>query len=164
MGKIYANFNNKIGWKICISGPLFQFLKNNKSLFPSYLNWDDLLLLASKIEYKISKKAVDFAEIPSDEMKHYVRNYSEYVDFLTKIGAIQKSNYSTTLKRCNAYRVNYELFDMNLTEVKDLEVALKPKYFSVGANNCNHLTKWLDGRLFLQYIEHSRASEQYKRI
>ncbi|MDM1550919.1 hypothetical protein [Empedobacter falsenii] len=158
MGKIYANFNNKIGWKICISGPLFQFLKNNKSLFPSYLNWDDLLLLASKIEYKISKKAVDFAEIPSDEMKHYVRNYSEYVDFLTKIGAIQKRNYSTTLKRCNAYRVNYELFDMNLTEVKDLEVALKPKYFSVGANNCNHLTKWLDGRLEVDYYNYSYST------
>ncbi|MGL5235553.1 MAG: hypothetical protein ACRC8Z_12565 [Empedobacter falsenii] len=154
MQKVYSNFNKKIGWKICISGPLFQFLENNKSLFPCHLNWDDLLLLASKVEYKHSKKGANFVEIPSDELKYYVRNYAKYFDFLIDIGAVEKKNYSTTLKKCNAYRFQYELFETGFDDIHEIEIASKPKYYSVGAKNCEHLTKWLDGRLEIDYYNY----------
>ncbi|WP_148096577.1 hypothetical protein, partial [Algoriella xinjiangensis] len=78
MKKIYSNFNKKNGWKICISEPFYQFLEQNKSTFSPNLHWDSLLLLASKIEYKLSKKDADFVEIPSEELKYSVREYAKY--------------------------------------------------------------------------------------
>lgn len=155
MKKMYSKFNKKIGWKICISGPLFQFLENNKSTFPLLLKWDDLLLLVSKIEYKLSKRNKKFVEIPSEELKYYVRNYAKYFDFLIGIGAVEKKNYSTTLKKCNAYRIKYELFEIGSDDIHEIEIALKPKFYSVGAKNCEHLTKWLeDGRLEIDYYNY----------
>ncbi len=158
MQKVYSKFNNKFGWKICITGPLFQFLENNKISFPSHLNWDDLLLLASKIEYKLSKKNVDFVEIPSDELKYYIRNYVKYIDYLINIEAIEKKNYSTTLKKCNAYRVKYELFEIGSDDIHEIEIAMKPKYYSVVPNNCSHLTKWLNNNLEVDYYNYFYSS------
>ena len=151
MQKIYSNYNKKTNWKICVSGLLFHFLKRNRDSFPSHLNWENLLLLSSKIEYKLSKKNTDFVEIPSSELKYYVRNYTEYLNFLIGIGAAEKKNYSTTSKKCNAYRFKYESFDFDSDYIHEIEIALKPKYYSVDSN-CSHLTKWLDKRLEIDYF------------
>lgn len=54
-------------------------------------------------------------EIPSDELKYYVRNYAKYFDFLIDIGAIEKKNYSTTLKNAMHTVFNMNCLKQDLT-------------------------------------------------
>lgn len=153
MKKNYSNYNKKNGWKICISEPFYQFLEQNKSTFSPNLHWDSLLLLASKIEYKLSKKDADFVEIPSEELKYLVREYAKYIKFLLEIDAIEKKNYSTTIGKCNAFRVKYEIFGHEFDEIKEIKIALKPKFYST-ATNCDHLTKWFNSHLQIDYYNY----------
>ncbi|WP_125113002.1 hypothetical protein [Algoriella xinjiangensis] len=128
-------------------------MEQNKSTFSPNLHWDSLLLLASKIEYKLSKKDADFVEIPSEELKYSVREYAKYIKFLLEIDAIEKKNYSTTIGKCNAFRVKYEIFGHEFDKIKEIKIALKPKFYST-ATNCDHLTKWFNSHLQIDYYNY----------
>lgn len=160
--KINGRYSPKHGWKMVISKMIYDYVNSYKNKFPENLKWEELLYIISRMEYKIFSKKYrnlidDYIPFPSAELKSYKSDYKKYLDFLLRIGVLDKENYSTTQQRCTKYKfehkkiysLGYRTFDIKNLEIKRSIKQPKNDCFLQGYKDkdVEHLTKWFDDDL-----------------
>lgn len=138
------------------------------------------LMISLPTFYRGDKGADSFARLSSKKMRKLNYNYSDYLKFLLKYGYVEKKNYSTDKKTCNAYRikddylgeevVSYELTDKFLLnkfnefgqtqyQVEKMEIATLLRPHLVGSF---HDLLSIDSKEAYNEIVDFRRSDPYK--
>ena len=82
--------------------------------------------------YRDDKRESEYTPLDSQILREYHSSYNKYFDFLIKNNILEKLNYSTDLKRSNAYKFTSKYLNNNLIPYEIKCDRLKKKFSKIG--------------------------------